>query len=70
MGHFGHDKTFSTLSKNYFWLKMFRDVSRFTTGCSTCRKAKSKAQSHGLYTPLPIPCHPWEDINMDFVLGL
>ena len=30
MGHFGRDKTFATLSKNYFWPKMFRDVSRFT----------------------------------------
>ena len=70
MGHFGRDKTFAMLSKNYFWPKMFRDVSRFTNRCSTCRKAKSKAQSHGLYMPLPIPYQPWEDISMDFVLGL
>ena len=70
MGYFGRDKTFAILSKNYFWPKMFRDVSRFTNRCSTCRKAKSKAQSHGLYMPLPIPYHPWEDISMDFVLGL
>ena len=70
MGHFGRDKTFATLSKNYFWPKMFRDVNRFTNRCSTCRKAKSKAQSHGLYMPLPIPYQPWEDISMDFVLGL
>jgi hypothetical protein len=28
MGHYGRDKTFATLSKNYFWSKMFRDVSR------------------------------------------
>ena len=70
MGHFGRDKTFSTLSKNYFWPKMFRDVFRFTNRCSICRKAKSKAQSHGLYMPLPIPYQPWEDISMDFVLGL
>ena len=46
MGHFGCDKTFATLSENYFWPKMFRNVSRFTNRCSTCRKAKSKAQSH------------------------
>ena len=65
MGHFGCDKTFATLSKNYFWPKMFRNVSRFTNRCFTCRKAKSKAQSHGLYMLLPIPYHPWEDISMD-----
>ena len=70
MGHFGRDKTFATLSKSYFWPKMFRDVNRFTNRCSTCRKAKSKAQSRGLYMPLPIPYQPWEDISMDFVLGL
>ena len=70
MGHFGRDKTFATLSKNYFLPKMFRDVSRSTNQCSTYRKAKSKAQSHGLYVPLPSPYQPWEDVSMDFVLGL
>jgi len=25
---------------------------------------------HGLYTHLPLACAPWEDINMDFILGL
>jgi len=36
----------------------------------TCRKAKSRTQPHGLYTPLPVPNEPWVDILMDFVLGL
>ncbi|KAL1208818.1 hypothetical protein V5N11_010497 [Cardamine amara subsp. amara] len=38
--------------------------------CTTCKQAKAKPQPHGLYTPLPIPLHPWNDISMDFVVGL
>ena len=70
MGQLGRDKTCATLSKDYYWTRRFRGVNRFTTRCSTCRKAKSKAQSHVMYMPLPILYHPWEDISMDFVLGL
>jgi hypothetical protein len=38
--------------------------------CENCNKAKSHLNPHGLYTPLPIPNAPWEDISKDFVLGL
>ena len=58
------------LSDHFYWPKMRRDVERFVQRCTTCHKAKSKLNSHGLYTPLPTPSAPWEDISMDFVLGL
>ena len=70
MGHFGVGKTLATLQEHFYWPKMKRDVERVCARCVTCKKAKSKIKPHGLYTPLPIPDAPWEDISMDFVLGL
>ena len=69
-GHFGQKKTYEMLSDHLYWPKMKRDVIRLVERCVTCHKAKSKLNPHGLYTPLPAPKIPWEDISMDFVLGL
>jgi hypothetical protein len=49
---------------------MRRDVGRLVARCTTCQKAKSHLNNHGLYMPLPVPTSPWIDISMDFVLGL
>ena len=49
---------------------MRRDMERYVSCCTTCNKAKSRLNLHGLYMPLPVPNAPWEDISMDFVLGL
>jgi hypothetical protein len=49
---------------------MRRDVESFVARCTTCQKAKSRLNPHGLYMPLPIPSVPWANISMDFVLGL
>ncbi|KAL2223824.1 UNVERIFIED_CONTAM: Transposon Ty3-I Gag-Pol polyprotein, partial [Sesamum indicum] len=70
MGHFGISKTLGVLSEHFYWAKMRRDVEKFVGKCIVCHKAKSKLNPHGLYMPLPIPSVPWEDISMDFVLGL
>ncbi|KAK1666146.1 hypothetical protein QYE76_054305 [Lolium multiflorum] len=70
MGHFGREKTLLMLADHFYWPKMRRDVDRYVRRCITCNKSKSKLKPHGLYTPLPAPTTPWEDISMDFVLGL
>jgi hypothetical protein len=68
--HFGQKKTYELLGDHFYWPKMRRDVIRFVERCITYHKAKSKLNPHGLYTPLPAPNIPWEDISMDFILGL
>lgn len=70
MGHFGVQKTFDMLGVHFYWSKMRHDVEQICGKYIICKKAKSKVQPHGLYTPLPVPNEPWVDISMDFVLGL
>ena len=70
MGHFGAKKIENVLTNHFFWPKMRRDVERSVQRCKTCHIAKSHLNPHGLYTSLPIPSIPWEDISIDFVLGL
>lgn len=70
MGHFGINKTLSVLMEHFFWPHMRKYVEPFCAKCVTCPKTKSRSHPHGLYMPLPIPNSPWEDLSMDFVLGL
>jgi hypothetical protein len=53
-----------------FGKKMRRNVERYVSRFTTYNKAKSRLDPHGLYMPLPVPSVPWEDISMDFILGL
>jgi hypothetical protein len=49
---------------------MSKDVKLFVKRCHICQAAKGTDTNQGLYTPLPIPTAPWQDISMDFVVGL
>lgn len=70
MGNFGVQKTYDILHEHFYWPHMKHDVHKFCDKCLVCKKSKSKVMPCGLYTPLPVPEHPWIDISMDFVLGL
>jgi hypothetical protein len=58
------------LAKHFYWPKTRIDGQRLVQRCIAYNKAKSKLNPQVLYTPLPIPSAPWEDISMDFVLDL
>ncbi|XP_078433679.1 uncharacterized protein LOC144704971 [Wolffia australiana] len=71
-GHFGINKTIQEMEHRFFWPSLKRDVGKIISQCSTCTRAKMMKQNTGLYTPLPVPDRPWEDISMipSWLLGV
>jgi hypothetical protein len=70
IGHFRVKKIEDVLATHFFWPQMRRDMECYVSRCTTYNKDKPRLNPHGLYIPLPVPRVPWEDISMDFVLGL
>lgn len=50
---------------------MRADVKEFVKACRMCQQVKSSTgKPQGLLQPLPTPFGPWEDVTMDFIIGL
>ena len=69
-GHFGQDKTIALVEDHFFWPSLKKDVWKVIKQCRAFQVGKGSKRNTGLYTPLPIPSKAWEDLSMDFVLGL
>ena len=69
--HSGTTKMYHDLKSLYWWSGMKRDVVDYVSRCLTCQQVKAEHQRPaGLLHPLRIPEWKWEDIAMDFVVGL
>jgi hypothetical protein len=50
---------------------MKRDIAEFVAFCDTCQRVKVEHQRPtGLLQPLKVPEWKWEEIGMDFIIGL
>ena len=55
----------------YWWTKMKIEIARYVARCDTCRRVKAiHMKAAGPLQSLPIPTWKWEDISMDFIVGL
>lgn len=70
-GHSGVTKTLGRLKDNVYWEGMQADVAEFVKACIICQQTKIPAHlPYGLLQPLPIPENVWEDVSLDFIVGL
>jgi hypothetical protein len=69
--HLGSTKMYQDLKQHYWWTKMKIEIARYVARCDTCRCVKAvHMKTAGPLQSLPIPTCKWEDISMDFIVGL
>jgi hypothetical protein len=62
---------YQNLKENFWWSNMKVDIAKYVPECDTCHRMKaSHLKSAGVLQPLSIPTWKWDDISMDFIVGL
>jgi hypothetical protein len=69
--HLGSTKMYHDLKAQFWWTRMKRQTARYVVECDMCRMVKADhMRPPGLLQPLNIPSWKWEDISMNFIVGL
>jgi hypothetical protein len=69
--HPGSTKMYYDLKERFWWYGMKRSVVEYVAICDTCQRVKAEHQRPaGRLQPLKIPEWKWEEITMDFIVGL
>jgi hypothetical protein len=59
------------LKEKYWWYGLKRDVAEYVALCDTCQRVKADHQRPtGLLQSMKIPEWKWEEVGMDFIVGL
>jgi hypothetical protein len=69
--HPGTNKMYQDLKKKFWWTRMKWEIAKYVSECDTCRGVKADhLRPVGNLQPLSIPKWKWENICMDFIMGL
>jgi hypothetical protein len=69
--HLGNTKLYHDLKTQFWWTHMKRETARYVAKCDMCQRVKADHMRHvRLLQPLSMPAWKWEDISMDFIVGL
>jgi hypothetical protein len=69
--HPGSTKMYHDLRQQFWWTRMKREAAHYVSECDTYQKAKADFMKPGrLLQPLSILDWKWDDISMDYIVGL
>jgi hypothetical protein len=69
--HPGSTKMYHDLKSRYWWYGMKRAIAEYVALCDNCQRVKAEHQRPTkLLQPLMIPEWKWEEISIDFIVGL
>ncbi|KAF1322519.1 reverse transcriptase, partial [Globisporangium splendens] len=69
-GHLGREKTFLSLSRDYYWPHMYKWVRKYVRTCEICQRVKPSGSTQAPLRSLPVPSDSWKSVSMDFIFGL
>ena len=68
-GHRGREKTYLTVSRDFYWIRQYQFVHKYIRACGVCQRVQSSPSLHASLQPLPVPTECWKSVSMDFVFG-
>ncbi|WVZ63832.1 hypothetical protein U9M48_013430 [Paspalum notatum var. saurae] len=69
--HPGSNKMYQDLKQKFWWTRMKREIAKYVSECDVCQRVKADhLKPAGMLQPLALPTWKWEDIHMDFIVGL
>ncbi|GMF45674.1 unnamed protein product [Phytophthora fragariaefolia] len=69
-GHLGREKTFTALSHDFFWPRMYKWIRKWVRSCEICQRVKPAASKQAPLRPVPIATSAWRSVSIDFIFGL